>query len=221
VVPPIPQLQPCPPSAFDPATQAGQGDMGVWFHDMTVQPGKTYRYQVSYTLLNPVFGQPALTAKPELAGILGIDSPFSDFSDKVIVPLRTLFWCADKQPASGRNAVEPQVKFNTFNWHDGLWQQKDYICSPGDEIGADESATGNFTSHFTVLEDLRNEAGSRHTVLISPDDGGPAQERDVETDEKSLAYLKFKRDFDNQATQQQQDQTQQPAAQLPVNGPPG
>ena len=32
------------------------GDLWVWAHDMTVEPGKTYRYRMTLQLANPFFG---------------------------------------------------------------------------------------------------------------------------------------------------------------------
>jgi hypothetical protein len=221
VVPPIPNLASIPPAGFNPTTQLAAGDMEVWFHDMTVVPGKVYRYQIKYVLLNPVYNLPARVANPALAADLGMSSPASGWSDAVTVPARTRFWCSAKPSANDPN--NPRIGFVVYNWHDGQWQEKDYICSIGDEIGADEGAAGNFIAHWTVLADVRPEEGegSRHYALIVADDGGDAQQRDVESDLKSLAYLKFKRDFDAQQAPSPQDQAQQPAAQIPMNGPPG
>ncbi|HUB25499.1 MAG TPA: hypothetical protein VL992_08705 [Tepidisphaeraceae bacterium] len=220
IVPPIPQLAAVPPAGFNPTTQVAQGDMEIWFHDMTVVPGKVYRYQIRYVLLNPVYGLTARVANPALAADLGMASPFSSWSDSVIVPPRTRFWCSSKQPAGDPN--NPRIAFIVYNWHDGQWQEKDYICGIGDEVGADEGAAGNFVARWTLLSDVRTEGeGSRHYALLVSDDGGDAQQRDVDSDIKSLDYLKFKRDFDAQQALQPQDQSQQPAAQIPMNGPPG
>jgi hypothetical protein len=207
VIPPIPQLQAVPAQGFNPTTSLAQGDMGLWFHDMNAEPGKTYRYKVRYTLYNPVFGQPNAAADPKMADNLGMDSPFSGWSDNVVVPPRVRFWCMGKQPPPVRGQIESQVGFSCYSWHDGLWQQKDYIDSAGDEIGADEGGAGNFLTHWTILEDL---AGFRakHNVVIVPDDGGPAQLRDVDGDTKSMDYLRFKRDFDNQQSLLQQQPQQ-------------
>jgi hypothetical protein len=199
VIPPIPKLQLVPPNPFNPATLGGD-DLELYFHDLTVEPGKTYRYKVIYTLYNPVFNQPTRVAKDQakLADIYGIDSPASGWSEAITVDARTRFWLAAKQP--GR-ATQDQVSFTVFTWHGGNWQEKDYnAVAAGDEIGADEGDSGDFSTHWTLL-DLKAASGDdpqTRDVLVVPDDGGQTRERDSQSDTSSQEFKRFVTDFNAQ-----------------------
>lgn len=198
-VPPIPNLQPAPGAAFSPDSLVSQGDMGLYFFDLTAQPGKMYRYRVRYTVWNPTFNQPSRVKDPKLAQVVGMVSPLSPWSGTVVVPPRTRFWCSKQQGEGDLARADSQVKFNVYTWHDGLWQHKDYSDGPGDEIGSVESDGSNFLTHWTVLGMGTSHAPSgAGSVLLTPDDGGIASERDIAQDTDSQDYKHFKHDFDNQ-----------------------
>jgi hypothetical protein len=195
--PPIPQLTPFPPGGLAVAAIAGPQDFMVWCHDLSVQPGKSYRYKVRYTLFNPVYNQPN-KAKQEVADTFGIDSPDTGWSDTAAVPWRTRFFATGKIVSGHVNVTVP---FTVFTWHNGLWQKKDYpAIAPGDEIGSDEAADGNFLTHFTFLDaksDNREDSVS-HSLLLAPDNGGPSQVRDFQADSMSQDFKRLKRQVDTQ-----------------------
>lgn len=193
-VPPVevPKLQAPPKGEFSPYAAVSGGDMELYFHDLTVEPGRTYRYKVQYTLLNPIYNDP--NQDPKLASVFGIDSPESDWSSPVAVPSRTRFWCTARQPLG---LGDGEIAFSVFSWHDGMWQQKDCSASAGDEIGSSE--TGNFLTGWTLLDVKTGRAGSvERFVLLTPDDGGAAQERSVLADAASQEYKHFMHDFNAQ-----------------------
>jgi|GEM_PF-6047703 len=186
VAPVVPKFQPVPATAFSPDTAAAQGDMLLWFVDMDVQPGRTYRYKVRYTIYNPIFAQPNMAGSPALADVFGIDSADSEWSGAVVIPPRTEFWMSNTPPLQKK----PQANFTVFTWHEGIWLQKDYTAlGVGDEIGQDEPGKANFQSHWTLLEVQTN--GENRTVMLVPDGGGTVQRRDSSTDANSQDEQRF------------------------------
>jgi len=186
-IPKLPPLQQVPDSAFDPVVLAPLGDVELYFHDLTVEPGKTYHYKVRYSLLNPVFGIETAVTDKKLAAVYGIDSPASDWSEPVAVPARTKFWCADKAP-TGTLRANGLVHFTVFSWHDGQWTKRDYpSVAPGDEIG-----DGEFKTHYTLLDANSDES---RQILIAPDDGGAAIARFERTDATSPEFQKLLQDL--------------------------
>ena len=83
----------------------------LWAHDVFVERGKTYRYQVVAIITNPYFGHspamvPAQADKLAKAGIMR--SPASEWTDPITVdPETLLFFTAATQddPAAGRSAT--------------------------------------------------------------------------------------------------------------------
>ncbi|HUB25181.1 MAG TPA: hypothetical protein VL992_07100 [Tepidisphaeraceae bacterium] len=212
-----PALQAPPSASFIPSNlfaAGANGNIGVWFTDLTVEPGKTYRYKVVYSLSNPIFGQPQRAAAPALAANYGMDSEASDWSAPVDVPARTQFWCAPKQNFAV--AQHGGVRFSVYTWHEGMWYEKDYDVDPGGEVGADEGAQGNYLTHFTLLDVKTDSNGKRVAFLIS-DDGQETQQRDVAGDMNTPEAKAFIAMYQAQQAQLLQQQGGQPTG--PGQGP--
>jgi hypothetical protein len=143
-------------------------------------------------VFNPVFGNANEVdkQKPQLASAFTIDSPDSGWSDPVVVPARTRFWCSPKQP-HGEQGSQGMVAFTIFSWHDGTWQHESANAVPGDEIG-----DGQFLTHWTLLDVKAPRLGSdKRLVLLVPDNGAAAEERGEQEDATSPDYLKFQHDY--------------------------
>lgn len=107
-------------------------------HDVTVQRGKTYRYRLSLTLNNPVFGkvvgntpeQEALQKEPF------VTSAASDWSDPVSVDAETYYFItsASSQDAITRGSRAAAEVF-IFRW--GYWRRGTVSIEPGDLLAAD------------------------------------------------------------------------------------
>jgi hypothetical protein len=189
-VPVLPPLQLVPNVDFTlTAIQTG-GDIELYFHDPTVEDGKTYRYKVRYSLLNPVYNQPNEVANAALAKVFAIDSPDSGWSDPIAVPPRTKFWCSAKQ----LGAKNGTVAFSVFSWHNGKWDEKDFPdVAPGDEIG-----DGDFVTHWTLLDTRTPRIGLSRLALIVSDNGGAAQVRNTQADAASHEFQRMMLDFQAQ-----------------------
>jgi len=104
----------------------------VWSHDLTVEPGKTYRYRASVSLINPLFQRLILSPeqKEKQFHKLSLVSKPSAWSEPITVaPERHFFLVADSQQ---KQSVDVEV-FTIFN---GAWRSHRFNVRPGDTIGS-------------------------------------------------------------------------------------
>ena len=113
----------------------------IWVHDLTVEPGRTYRYRFTVEVYNPFFARKLnlVEAQHELADSLTLSSLTSEWSDQIEVRPMLRFFVAKASTAdrlvgvaSGLGHAEAEV----FRFHDGRWWSKKFKVEPGDRIGA-------------------------------------------------------------------------------------
>ena len=104
----------------------------VWGHDMTVQPGATYRYRLAVDVLNPLFQKDLVPPqqKAQYKELLSIASPESEWSQPITIEPKTQFFMAGVDPAAKQSAnVEVYTIFN------GKRLSRVFKLQPGDTIG--------------------------------------------------------------------------------------
>lgn len=102
----------------------------VWFHDDTVQPGKTYRYRGRVRLWNRFVGRMKSLVDPQGAKIATIAGEWSLPSEPVTVAPSSHFFVTG--PASTRpNAAA----FEVWKWRKGMWLKNRFEVEIGDTIG--------------------------------------------------------------------------------------
>ena len=96
----------------------------VWTHDVTVTPGKTYRYQCRSEIFNPFFGKKRqlVEQQKKLSDSPTISTALSDWSTAVRVPLHTMFFAeagvlGDPAVISARQSAS----FSVYTLQNGLW----------------------------------------------------------------------------------------------------
>ncbi len=108
----------------------------VWAHDLSIEPGKTYRYRVVVAVLNPLYRQKRIQAEQrdenydKLA--LGPDPEeleSSDWSDPVHVDGEHYFFMVKGSAKAQTASVQ------VWRVHDGRWVSKEFDVRPGDPIG--------------------------------------------------------------------------------------
>lgn len=154
----VPEGYKVPAGTFNPTEL--DSDIFVWFHDDTVQPGKTYRYKMSYRIRNPLHGMEKVAEKPEAAKVFAISSPESDWSDAIKVDPISRFFVA-----SGVSSGSTSVRMDVFKWQDGKWHMKQFVTSPGDMIGLVDDKI-DYQTGWT-LADLNANAISREPVIVA------------------------------------------------------
>ena len=138
---------PMPPGmhpGMDPAFGGQFGGMGpqgqaiettaqvkVWAHDLTVQPGRTYRYALVVHLLNPLYQKPSLEAsqKEENFDKLALASPASPWSGPVVIEPATRFFLIAASPNSAKLEV-----WRIFN---GRYETRAIDVRPGEVMAGE------------------------------------------------------------------------------------
>lgn len=179
----VPEGDVVPPAAFP--MEDLSGDIYVWAHDETVEPEKTYRYQVRYYLKNPLYRKTQLVGDPTMAKTLLIVSPPSKWSDPVSIPAVTEFFMA-----SGTSASSSTAAFDVFHWQNGAWHLKPFTVAAGDMIGL-LSGSVNYETGWTLV-DLRMDAvRSEPRVILADPEGvlAPRAFRQDQSDEIAFKRL--------------------------------
>lgn len=165
-------------------------DPGVWFHDDSVEPGKTYRYRMRVRIWNRYVGKRDVLQDPTNAEKTELTGEWSLPSDPVTVAPETFFFV---RGATSDDAVNVEV----FKRYRGDWYKESFTVRVGDEIGelrdvktAEVDDKGNavrsavdFRTGAVVL-DIRNERNL--PVRQSSSDG---QFRYYPADAMLLTYL--------------------------------
>ncbi len=105
----------------------------VWFHDDTVEAGKTYRYRLRVNLWNRYVGQISLVANPEEAKQSVIHGEWSEPSEPISVTPSTYFFLA--------NAFNNETTVEVYKWRKGEWLKERFPVQVGDTIGGVKSVT--------------------------------------------------------------------------------
>jgi len=106
----------------------------VWAHDLSIKPGKTYRYRVVVAVLNPLHRRPRIAEAQKAENFnklsLGPDQEelqASPWSESVQVDRRHYFFMVKGSVASARVEV--------WRIYDGQWIDQEFDVRPGDPIG--------------------------------------------------------------------------------------
>ncbi|MBT6270291.1 MAG: hypothetical protein HOI88_08100 [Phycisphaerae bacterium] len=116
------------------------GDLWVWAHDMTVEPGKTYRYRMTLQLANPFFGhKPSLyDEQKSLAESVTIASSTSAWTDAIEVQKSRQWFVVDSKMSDEGFSPSPSdrgyVTVETFEFSDGAWQSNERSVSVGQPL---------------------------------------------------------------------------------------
>jgi hypothetical protein len=106
----------------------------VWAHDLSIKPGKTYRYRVVVSVLNPLHRRPRIADAQRAENFhklsLGPDPQelqASPWSEPVQVDFKSYFFMVKGSVASARVEV--------WRVYDGKWIDQEFDVRPGDPIG--------------------------------------------------------------------------------------
>ncbi len=193
----------------------------VWFHDDSVEPGKTYRYRLRVALWNRYVGRPAALRDPTQANQSVLRGEWSAPTAPITVAPKQRFFV--RGPVFG----EPAATVEVYAWHQGYWLKQDFKVRVGDAIGGPvETRTPelgeddrpkrqeiDFSTGAVVL-DLRfdepvmlrrttdrgdfsyREAKSLVLVYVDSADG-QVKERVAELDRADPAYRRLKDEWDS------------------------
>lgn len=126
---PLPDAALTDPAGNGLLTQPGTGRAAVWFHDDTVEPGKTYRYRLRVNLWNCCAGRPKLLKHASQAWHSVVPGQWSDASAPIAVAPDRYFFVCGAQPRL--HTVTAEV----WKWHRGDWVRRRFPVGVGDVIG--------------------------------------------------------------------------------------
>jgi hypothetical protein len=177
-----PSVQPDYQPTFQPNSAGGGFDVATlqqpptfWAHDENVLPGKTYRYRLRYSLLNPVHQVQAVVANPKLADTLYLTSPWGEWTEPVTVSERIKFWLAGLPNSK-------EAKFEVFTWKEGAWKSHEEKAAPGDMI--------NGTSWMLVDLRANSKGGGFHVILVNAQTG-TTERREPQRDQEDPSRLEL------------------------------
>lgn len=139
--PPLGQRQrgPRAPRAERIGPLLDQEKFQVWTHDLTVEPGATYRYRVRYGVNNPLFGRerslgsedPELVALAKLPLVL---SPWTDWSAPVAVGRESYFFVTSAREEGALNQRTAAATAEVYRMFYGFYRKHTITLTPGDSV---------------------------------------------------------------------------------------
>ncbi|GMU84135.1 MAG: hypothetical protein AMXMBFR47_40050 [Planctomycetota bacterium] len=163
---------------------SADSEVAVWFHDDTVETGRTYQYRLRVNLWNRYLGRLKAVRDADDAKRVVLEGEWSVPSEPVVAAPSTQFFLAGLKPGTETAIVE------VWKWHQGAWLKQYFEAEVGATIGgtrevavADANATGDktlvdFTTGAVVL-DLRSEELPRVGGPVLPDGSLPAGGKSV------------------------------------------
>jgi hypothetical protein len=122
------------------------GKVAIWFHDDTVEPGKTYRYRMRVKLWNRYFGRPKALHNPAQARQVVLAGEWSPPGEPVTVPPTIRFFIA------GADMENHAARVDVWKWHKGEWRKASFTVGVGDVIGAVQTTDSGILDRQTLKE---------------------------------------------------------------------
>ncbi len=174
------------------------GGQKVWAHDLTAEPGITYRYRLRVSLINPMFQRSKLKGqrREKYFHKLAILSRASQWTKPVTIePLRQFF-------VVGGSGAERQATIEVWRVFDGRPRVSEFRVYPGDPLGHEVtmSAAGqqivvdmSIPGLVVDLVDAASERGlrGRSIMLYVSADTHQLFERSIEADRASPARARL------------------------------
>lgn len=122
----------------------------VWAHDLTAQPGKTYRYKVVVSVMNPLYRFPRLNEAQREDNFHRVAIPHDEteltaanWSAPLTLDPKYYFF------ALSGSKDQKRANFEVWTVYDGQWRNGEFTEYPGNEIGG-EGETENGGQWFKM-----------------------------------------------------------------------
>lgn len=189
--------------------------MRVWAIDVTVEPGKTYRYKLIAGVINPLYGVERLDEAQRTENLHRAalapsqeDIDEADWTDPIEIEASTRFFVV--------SASERGARVNVWRVHNGERIKETFDVDAGDAIGGVVSGVDMRVGATVVDIDRRKDInGSTVWIMIYIDEHGELFERTLQADQ--TASSQFERVLREEA------ETRARAEELaaPASGPDG
>jgi hypothetical protein len=175
--PPQPD-EPGQPKEENPVEEPMPDVLWVWGHDLTIKPGRTYRYRCVVEVFNPLFAH-KIDLMPEQQGLADqftIASESSEWSPPVLAEPPLHVFITKANPAASAagigNVPLGSAIAEVFRFYNGQWWFEDFTVRPGDRVGQKEAArdrgegdqpaqTIDFTTDWFVLDVVEDIAADK------------------------------------------------------------
>lgn len=109
----------------------------IWTHDMTAEPGATYRYRVRVVMNNPMYGRNLQPDQAQLAANSLIESPWSPWSEEVGVDRPDYFFITSAEEPMGAVSPRPSAGAEIYKFYYGYYRLAKVPLEPGDSLMGD------------------------------------------------------------------------------------
>lgn len=140
------------------------GSVKVWTHDITAQPGATYRYRVRVVINNPLFGRNLQQGQNDLSSKPTIVGAWSSWSEPTFVDRDSYFFITSAEE-TGAITSRPRATAELYQFYYGYYRQASLGVEPGDPLFG--KANLPETLKFADMEKLK-VAGNEGTPLSTP-----------------------------------------------------
>lgn len=185
----------------------------TWTHDLSVDPGSTYRYRSTAKIFNPFFSRKGMLvpAQQELANAFCVSTVTSQWGKETEIPFDVRFFVlravgGDGEKASRRATIE------LYRYIDGDLRRQSDAFGRGDQVGRIDTAKGSTADFSTpwfvvdIFEDLagpsdksKSTAARKSVTVIMQrfDSNGVAvrESRLVDSDNSSKERMQFENEF--------------------------
>ncbi|MEQ9454178.1 MAG: hypothetical protein RLN76_06240 [Phycisphaeraceae bacterium] len=177
----------------------------VWAHDITVEPGKTYRYRVIVNVLNPLFRRSSIEAQQRAENYRKValgpsqnELANAPWSEPVNTDPQTFFWLADGSLQQQEAEIEIWTRFA------GRWERLEERFQPGDTISGRATIQGplgvqslRMDTGSTMIDyaSLGTGAASAALLFTTPDKPDLAT-RSVDDDRSNINYVRLLNEVD-------------------------
>ena len=194
--------------AEDQASDVMSGHLRVWAHDISAEPGHTYRYRLVATVMNPLFLKKGVAEEQrqkyfhQIALAPELDAAEStSWTDPVTVAPKHRFFLV------GGSASNRLARVEVWRLYRGQWRRATFDEQPGDPVGGQmeiQTPTGRETIDMrpgAVLVDVTESSGEGWTgkitrMLYRPEPGASLRERILSQDREAPARIRLQNEAD-------------------------
>lgn len=176
----------------------GRRSVDLWASDLTVEPGKTYRYRMRVRIINPLFrrSEPPEEQRKKHFDQFLVEGAWSDWTKPVAVPRKFYYFF------TGAGVGPTQATVEVWKFFDGKWRSAEFRLKPGDAVGETRVADRidvEFSTGASVVDVFKNVVKAANNVPVSTYrvmlmDGDQVDLRVIEEDKNDPMLLKLRAD---------------------------
>lgn len=106
----------------------------VWTHDLTAQPGATYRYRARVVVNNPLFGRNLQEAQGDLARQQLVEGPWSEWTEPVHVARDSYYFITSASEPDAQISPQPTAAAEMYVFKYGYYRRARVQLTPGDSL---------------------------------------------------------------------------------------